>query len=183
MLFNAKNLRIPLKFHIYSICNVRFKCFRSHVRRLNSDQIVRKAMLLSAAVTSASSKINAATLNLLPKVIYALCFNGHQVYQFSPKNHPHPLHFQCRKLITGRTISKISMSFHHALMTLGIRRSAMDISDGQLRYSKITRGCSFCSASRCLTVNIRLYHEVPIQAKEQILHIQYCKYIAVMLQI
>jgi len=30
------------------------------------------AMLLAAAVNSASSKTNAATLNLLPEVIYAL---------------------------------------------------------------------------------------------------------------
>jgi len=38
----------------------------------NSDRIVHSAKLLLAAVTSASSKTNAATLNLLPKAIYAL---------------------------------------------------------------------------------------------------------------
>jgi len=32
MLFDSKDMRIPLKFHIYYICNVRFKCFRFHVR-------------------------------------------------------------------------------------------------------------------------------------------------------
>jgi len=84
MLFDAKRMRIPLKFHIYSVCNVRFKCFRFQVRhfdfRLNSHRIVHRAMLLSAAVTSASSKINAATLNFLPKVIHTLWFNGHQVF-------------------------------------------------------------------------------------------------------
>jgi len=39
---------------------------------LNSDRIVHRAMLLLAAITSASSKTNAATLNLLLKAIYAL---------------------------------------------------------------------------------------------------------------
>jgi len=50
------------------------KCFRFHVRnfdfRLNSHRIVYRAMLLSAAVTSASSKSNTVTFKLLPKVIY-----------------------------------------------------------------------------------------------------------------
>jgi len=73
ILFDAKDMRISVKFHIYSIFDVRFKCFRFPVRhidfRLNSHRIVHRAMLLSAAVTSASSKIYAATLNLLPKVI------------------------------------------------------------------------------------------------------------------
>jgi len=32
MLFDVKDMRIPLKFHIYPICNVRFKCFQFHVR-------------------------------------------------------------------------------------------------------------------------------------------------------
>jgi len=72
MLFDAKDMRIPLKFHIYSICNVSFKCFRFHVChfdfRLNSERIMHRVMLLSAAVTSASSKTNAATLNLLLKI-------------------------------------------------------------------------------------------------------------------
>jgi len=46
---------------------------------------VSRAILLSAAVTSASSKTNAATLNLLPKMIYALCVNGRQVYHIFTK--------------------------------------------------------------------------------------------------
>jgi len=58
--------------------------------RLNSHRIVNRAMLLSEAVTSASSKTNAATLNLLPKVIYALWFNGHQVYHMFTKKIIHP---------------------------------------------------------------------------------------------
>jgi len=73
MLFDANDMRIPLKFHKYSISNVRFKCFRFPVRhfdfRLNSHRIVHRVMLVSAAVTSASSKTNAATFNLLPQVI------------------------------------------------------------------------------------------------------------------
>jgi len=80
--------------------HVRFKCFQFSVRhfdfRLNSHRIVHRAMLLSAAVTSASSKANAAMLNLLPKVIYALWFSGHQVCQIFTKNHPHRLHFRWR---------------------------------------------------------------------------------------
>jgi len=89
VLLNAKYMRILLKFHMYSICNVRCKCFRFYVRhfyfRLNSYRIVYKAMLLSAAVTSASLKANTATLNLLPKAIYALWFSGHQVYHIFTK--------------------------------------------------------------------------------------------------
>jgi len=152
-------MRIPLKFHIYFISNVRFKCFRFHVHHfdfwLNSHRIVHRAMLLSAAVTLASSKTNAATLNLLPKVIYALWFNGHQVYHIFPKNPQPHLHFQWRTSTTGWTISKISTSFHQALMVLGIRRSAMANSDGQLRYSRKTkRGCNLAPhAVRGLRVN------------------------------
>jgi len=94
MLFDVNDIRIPLIFHVYSICNVRFKCFRFHVRhfdfRLNSDRIVHRAMLLSAAVTSAFSKTNAVTLNLLPKVIYVLLFNGHQLYHIFTKKSSTP---------------------------------------------------------------------------------------------
>jgi len=43
---------------------------------------------------------------------------------FSPNNHPPHLHFRQRNWITGWTISKISKSFHHALVALGIRPSA-----------------------------------------------------------
>jgi len=60
--------------------------------------------------------------------------------KFAPKNHPHRLHFRWRNSITGWAISKISTSFHHALMVLGIRRSAMENSNGQLRYLGKTKG-------------------------------------------
>jgi len=43
------------------------------------------------------------------------------------------------------TISKISMSFHQALMVLGIHRSPMENSDGQLRYSRKTKGVQLCT--------------------------------------
>jgi len=146
MLFDAKDMRILLKFHIYSISNVRFKCFWFHVCyfyfRLNSHRTVRRATLLSAAVTSASSKTNAVTLNLLPKVIYTLVT---KFITFSPKNHLHRLHFRWRNLIMGWTISKISTSFYQALMDLGIRRSAMENSDGQLRYSRKKTGVQLCT--------------------------------------
>jgi len=142
-----------LKFYIYSICNGRFKCFRFHGRhfdfRLNSHRIVHRAMLLSAAVISASSKTNAAMLYLLPKWFTSFDSMVTKFNTFSPKNHPHHLHFRWRNSIAGLlldywSISKISTSFHDALMVLGIRRSALENSDGQLRYSK-RRGCSFCS--------------------------------------
>jgi len=100
--------------------------------RLNSLQIVHRAMLVSAAVTSASSKTSAATFNLLQKVIYTLRFHGHQVYHIFIKIHPLHLHFRWR----NSTFSKISTSFHQALMVLGIRGSAIEILDGQLSYSR-----------------------------------------------
>jgi len=69
---SLQKLLITLKFHMYSICNVRFKCFRFHVHHFD--------FRWNTIVTSASSKTNAATLNLLPKGIYGLWFNGHQVH-------------------------------------------------------------------------------------------------------
>jgi len=90
MLFDAKNIRIPWKFYMHSSCNVRFKCFRFHVRyfdfRLNSDRILHRAIMLSVVVTLTSSKTNKATLNLLPKVIYTIWFNGHQVNRIFANN-------------------------------------------------------------------------------------------------
>jgi len=139
MFFDAKYMRFQLKFHI---CNIRFKCFRFYVRhfyfRLNWHRIVHQAFSLSAAVTSASSKTNAATLNLLLKLIYALQFNGHQVSHF----HQKIIHTISRWFtsITAWTISKMSTSCHRVLMALGIRRSAIEKFDGQLRYSRKPTG-------------------------------------------
>jgi len=62
---------------------------------------------------------------------------------FHQNNYPHHLHFRWHKSKTGWTISQIATSFHQALMALGIRQSAMENSDGQLRYAWKTRGCSF----------------------------------------
>jgi len=72
---------------------------------------------------------------------------------FSQKHHPHHLHFRWRNSITGWTISKILASFHQALMALEIRRSAMENSDGQLRYSRKWRGCNFAPPPRCSRVS------------------------------
>jgi len=47
-------------------------------------------MLQLAAVTSAFSIANAETYNLLPKVIYALGFNGPQVYHIFTKKSSTP---------------------------------------------------------------------------------------------
>jgi len=87
---------------------------------------------------------------------------------FSPKNHPHYLHFRWRNSITGWNISKISTSFHHALMALGIRRSAMENSDGQLRYSRKTnRGCNFAHLAevRGLILNKLDDHWIIVQSR------------------
>jgi len=44
-----RNMRITFKFHIYFMCNIRYKYFRFHVRhfdfRLKADRIVHRAML------------------------------------------------------------------------------------------------------------------------------------------
>jgi len=110
-------MRIPLKFNIYSISNVRYSdC------RLKSHRIVHRAMLLSASVTSASSK------KMHQRWI---CFQrwfsmATKFVIFSPENHPHHLHFRSRNSLTGWTITKIFTSFHHALMAPAIRWSAME---------------------------------------------------------
>jgi len=135
-----------------------FKCFRFPVRhydyRLNSHRIVHRAMLLSAAMTSASSKTNIQQR--------WICFQRWftpvdsmvtKFVKFSPKNHPHRLHFRWRNSKTGWTISKISSSFHQALMALGIRRSAIENSDGQLRYSRKTKEGATLHPPRCSRVN------------------------------
>jgi len=143
-------MQIPLTFHIYSIFNVRFKYFRFPIRhfdfRLNMHLIMHRAMLLSATVTPSSSKTNAATLNLLS-------FKGdlRPLIQWSPSlshfhqtNHPYHLYFRWRNSTTGWTISKISTSFHQALVALEIRRSAMENSQGQLKYSRKSKAwCNF----------------------------------------
>jgi len=150
---NICGFRSISHIHKFHICNVRFKCFRFHVRqfdfRLNSHRIVHRAMLLSAAVTSATSKTNAATLKFASKV------DLRPLIQWSPSlSHFHQKiihYFRWRNLITGWTISKISTSFHQALMALGLHRSAMENSNGQLIYSRKTRFCT----PRCSRVNYR----------------------------
>jgi len=82
-------------------------------------------MLLSAAVTSASSKQTQQRW-----ICFQRCFTPFdsmvtKFITFSPTNNPPHLHFRWLNLITGWTISKISTPFHQALMALGIRRSAM----------------------------------------------------------
>jgi len=62
---------------------------------------------------------------------------------FSPKLHPQHLYFRWHNSITGWMISKISTPFHHALMDLELRRSVMENSNEQLRYSRKTSGCNF----------------------------------------
>jgi len=136
MLFDAKDVRIPLEFHVSSICNVTFKCFRFHVRhfhfQLNSHRFVHRAMLLWAAV-------NTQKQTQQRWICFQSWFTSFdsmvtKFITFLQKNHPHHLHFQWLSLITDWTVSKFSTSLHHALMALIIRRSSMENSDGQLRY-------------------------------------------------
>jgi len=82
----------------------------------------------------AYSKANAATLNFFQKLFTPFDSMVTKFIIFSPKNHPHHLHFRWCNSITGWTITKISTSFYHALMALGIRRSAMKYSDGKVKY-------------------------------------------------
>jgi len=135
-----RNKRIPLKFHIYSTCNYRYKNFRIHARhfnfRLNADRILHRAMLLPAAVTSASSKTNAAMSHWLPLVIYTLWFICHKVYLIFTKKSSTPRSLPVTSFDNGLDyMSKISItSFHPALMALGIHRRALENVNGPLRY-------------------------------------------------
>jgi len=119
VLFDAKYMRIPLKFHI---SNVRFKCFRFHIRHfdcwLNSFRIVHRAVLLSAGVTSAFLKKK---------------FNGHQVY-----------HMFTKKSSTSGDVIRQWDYFENLNVNVGIHRSAMENTDRQLRYLRKTKGvCNF----------------------------------------
>jgi len=97
----------------------------------------------------------AAKVDWRPVVQY-----GHQVYHifsFSPKNHAHYLYFRWRNSITGWTISKISTSFHHALMAIGMYAEAQwEIPTGN--WDKLIqekrRVCRLCTRPpRCSRVN------------------------------
>jgi len=98
--------------------------------RLNSAGIVHMVMLLSAAVTSASSKTNAATLNLLPKVIYALRFNGHPVFRIFTKKSSTPPSLPYNGLDYFENLNVIPSRFD------GCRNTPKE----QLRYSRKTKG-------------------------------------------
>jgi len=69
---------------------------------------------------------------------YVSCFTsailiwGWCCYHQPPLTSRDVIHFLWRNSITGWNISKISTSFHHAFLSLGILQSAMEISDGQL---------------------------------------------------
>jgi len=62
---------------------------------------------------------------------------------FSPKNHPHRLYFRWRNSITGWTISKISTSFHQALIALGLRQAQWKIPTGNWDIQEKRRGSNF----------------------------------------
>jgi len=131
----------------YSICNVRFKRFRFHIGqfdfRLNSHRIVHRAMLLSVAVTSASSKTNAVglTLNLLPKLIYALSFNSHHVY-----------HIFTKTISTSPSLPVMQFDNENLNVILSRFDGSRNVPkrNGKLRRAteickKKEVGCSFCS--------------------------------------
>jgi len=113
-------MRIQLKFHIYFTHNIRFKCFRFHVRhfdlRLNSHRIVHRAILLSAAVTCGILKNKRSNIefvsegDLRPLILWS----------------PSLSHFHQKIIHPTFTSGDV------ILMALGIRRSAMINSGGQL---------------------------------------------------
>jgi len=137
MLFDAKDMRIPLKFYIYSIkvFPVSRPPFWFPVELASncaSQWIVHRAILLSAAAILLSSKQTQQRWICFARWFTPFDSMVTKFITFSPKNHPPHLHFRWRNSITGWTISKISTSLNHALIALGIRRSAMENSDGQL---------------------------------------------------
>jgi len=87
---NICGFRWSFAYFLSAMSNLIVSDFCHFDFRLNSDRIVHSVMLLLVAVTSASSKTNAATLNLLPKAIYAPWFNGQQVYNIFTKISPIP---------------------------------------------------------------------------------------------
>jgi len=154
-------MRIPLKFHIYSICNARFKCF----------QVSRPPFWFPAELGSNCAQgdfdISSGDFGILKKQTERrwICFQRRftpfysmvtRFITFPPKNHPPHLHFWWCNSITGKTISKISTSFH-ALMTIGIRQSAMENVDGQLRYSRKTRVLQLLHSPRCSRVKTTFF--------------------------
>jgi len=143
MLFDAKDMRILLAFHIYSIpmsglsvsgftsaiyiaswtrielCTGRC-CYQQRWLQHPQKQMQQRWICFQRWFTPFDSMVT-------------------KFVKFSPINHPHRLHFRWR----NSTISKISTSFYQALMVLKIRRSAMENADGQLRYSgKRRRGAT-----------------------------------------
>jgi len=134
MLFDAKDMRMLLKFHIYSISNVRFKWFRFQVRhfdfQLNSHRICTGRCSYQQRWLRHSQKQMKHCWICLRRWLTSFDSIVTKFITFSPKNHPHNLHFRWRNSITGWIISKISTSFHHALMAIRIRWRAMEMSAG-----------------------------------------------------
>jgi len=90
MLCDVKNILIPLKFHIYSIYNVRFKCFQFHVChfyfRLNSHRIAISSGVFGILTNKRSNVEFASKVDLRP------LFNCHQVHHiFTQKSSTPPL--------------------------------------------------------------------------------------------
>jgi len=126
MLLVAKDMRIPLKFYIYSISNIRFKCFRFHVRHFvfgwtRIEMCTWRCCYHQRWLRHPQKQTQQRWIGFqrwfTPFDSVVIKF-----ITFSPNNHPHHLHFWWRNSITCWTISKISTSFHQALMAQGIRR-------------------------------------------------------------
>jgi len=137
ILFDPKNVQIPWKFHMYSICNFRYKNIWFHVRyfnfRLKTERIVYSAMLQP---TAASKTTNSATLDLLHRWFTPFDLMATLFITFSPRNNPPYLHIRWRNSTTGR--------LNVILSSLGISRSALKNS---LRYSSKTGGAAACEAT------------------------------------
>jgi len=151
VLFDAEDMRIPLKFHMFFACNVRNECFRFHSSIFISGW-TRIELYIGRCCYQQRWLRHPQKQTQQRWICFQRRFTSFDLMvtkciTFTPKNHPPHLHFRWLNSIMGWAIAKVSTSCHHALVALWMRRSAMENSDGQLRYSRKTRGCSFCTPS------------------------------------
>jgi len=137
-------MRIPYKFHLYSICNVSFKFIRFHARHLISG-------LTHIELYKWRCCYQQRWLRYPQKQSQQrwICFRSwftpfdSLVTKFIKKNHPH-FYFRCRNSITSWTISKISTSRFDSTRNTPKRtgkfRRATEI------FNK-NEGCRFCTTA------------------------------------
>jgi len=120
MLFDAKDMRIHLKIHKYSIYNVRFKCFWFYVRHF--DFRWTRIELCTGCCCDRSGDFGILK-NKRSNVEFAFKGDLRPLIPWSPslshfhQNHPHHLHFRwcncCKKLkIAERHLERIWSCTH-----------------------------------------------------------------------